>query len=60
MSQDLINQLDRLGIVITADDVPTILRLGIDRFLSNVRFITDQESLSQVHIILNEMRQHKT
>lgn len=57
MNQDLKDAFDSFGISITEDDVLTILRIGADKYLSNVRFNTNEENMSEVYIILSEMRE---
>lgn len=56
MNQDLIIAFESIGIEIGEDDINTILRLGADKYLSNIRFCTSEESLATIYIILNELR----
>jgi hypothetical protein len=59
MKQDLILAFAVVGIIITEDDVDTVLRLGADRFLNQVRFTTTEENMSCIYIILCELRQNQ-
>ena len=56
MRQDLVDELHKIGVEIDLYDVPVILRVGIERYLDAIRYNTNQESLSQIHIILCELR----
>lgn len=55
--QDLQTAFKTIGVSIRQEDVQTILQLGADRYLNQIRFNTTEENLSTIYIILNEMRQ---
>jgi len=57
MRQDLITAFAVIGITIIEDDVETILRLGADRFLNQVRFSASEECMSTIYIIITELRE---
>lgn len=59
MKQDLIHSFNNIGVSISDDDIPTIMRLGADRYLNQIRFSTTEECMSSIYIILHEMREHK-
>lgn len=55
--EDLIAAFKNIGVPIRAYDIPIILRLGADRYLNQIRVNTNEENLSTIYIVLNELRQ---
>jgi hypothetical protein len=52
----LINELSQHGITVTVNDVPGILRSGIDNLLDQRGIELNPESVTVLHLILHELR----
>jgi EAL domain-containing protein (putative c-di-GMP-specific phosphodiesterase class I) len=55
-SAALINELRRHGITVSVDDIPGILRSGIDNLLDQRGIELNPESVTVLHLILHELR----
>lgn len=59
MKLDLIDAFQKIGVEITKEDIPIILRLGADKYLDNIHYRPNEECMSSIYIIISEMRNQK-
>lgn len=56
-AQDLVAMLKDLGVKATLADIPSIMQIGLDRFIDQQGKVIIPENLDGLYIILNTMRQ---
>lgn len=57
METTLIKTFEGFGITITTDDIPEILKLGVDTFLLRKGAAVPDKFLDEIYLILYEMRE---